>query len=160
MNKIQFVALCLCVALAACAPKVKDEGYIRDEATKSQITVGQTTKDQVRELFGSPSAQSTFGDDAWYYINERQQAWGFFKPHVVAQDTTRITFDKNGVVSKVENYNLKDGEDVAMNSRVTPTEGHTLGFLEQVLGNIGRFNAPSNDSAAPGRQPTDGGYGR
>lgn len=156
MKKIHIVALLCCVALAACDPKVQNEGYIRDEAVKSQIVVGQTTKDQVRELLGTPSVQSTFGQDAWYYINERQQQWGFLAPHVVAQDTTRITFDQNGTVAKVENYSLKDGQEVAMNPRVTPTEGHTLGFLEQVLGNIGRFNAPSDqgNNVPGGRQPT------
>ncbi|MDE3037801.1 MAG: outer membrane protein assembly factor BamE [Pseudomonadota bacterium] len=130
---------------------------MRDGSIKNHVVVGQTTKDQVRSTLGSPSAQSTFGDDAWYYITERQEAWGFFKPEVVAQDTTRLTFDKAGIVAKIETFNLQNSQDVAMVARTTPTEGHTLGFFEQLLGNIGRFNAPSNDTSAPGRKST-GGY--
>ena len=140
------------LALAGCSPKVYSGGYVSENPIKDEVAVGQT-KDQVKEKLGSPSSQSSFGDEAWYYISDKQEMLAFFKPEVVQQDVTRIQFDATGLVSKVETYDLKDGEKVAMVSRTTPTEGHTLGFFEQTLGNLGRFNAPSNNSSAPGRRP-------
>ena len=54
-----------------------------------------------------------------------------------------------------DHYDLANSQDIDIVSRTTPTEGHTLGFFEQILGNIGRFNSPGSPtgSAAPGRQP-------
>ena len=109
----------------------------------------------MRTQLGSPSAQSTFGDETWYYITDRKETFAFLKPEVVQQDVTKISFDSAGHVAKIANYSLKDGEEIDMAKRETPTEGHTMGFFEQILGNIGRFNSPggNTNSAAPGRRP-------
>ena len=148
------LAVCL-LALSSCGPKVDNGGYVREGAIKDLITVGQSTHEDVKTKLGSPSSQSSFGDDIWYYISARKEAYLFLKPEVVQQDVVSITFDTKGVVSKIGNYNIDDSQDIELVKRTTPTEGHTLGFFEQVLGNVGRFNGPGKDSgsAAPGRQP-------
>jgi len=149
----RILTLTIILALTACSAKVNNGGYVSDTPVKDQVTVGKTTQDEARALLGSPSMQSSFGPEAWYYVTDRQEAYAFLKPRVVQQDVTRIEFDTMGIVSKVETYTKKDGEDIRVASRTTPTEGHTLGFFEQLLGNIGRFNAPSKDTSAPGRKP-------
>ena len=146
------------LVLFACSPKVSNGGYVKEADFKEQIIAGQTTKDQVREKFGSPSSQSSFGNETWYYITNRQETYAFLKPEVVQQDVVCIKFDNAGVVSGIQSFNKNDGQSFDIAKRTTPTEGHTLGFFEQILGNIGRFNKPDNGSntAAPGRRP--GGY--
>lgn len=141
--------------LASCAPKVDTMGYVNDIDLKEAVVVGTTTKDQVKDKLGSPSSQSTFGDEAWYYISDRKEAVGFLKPEITDQHVVRIQFNSAGVVSEVKQYSKDDAKDFAIAKRTTPTEGHELGFFEQLIGNIGRFNKPSDgstDSAAPGRQ--------
>ena len=157
MKQIQLIILIL-ACLSACSPKVATGGYVRDGNFKDQLVIGQTSKDEVKEKFGSPSSQSSFGAETWYYITNRQETVGFLKPEIVQQDVTSVEFDAGGLVSKVESFNKADGEQFAIATQTTPTEGHTLGFFEQILGNIGRFNHPSDgsDTAAPGRKP--GGY--
>lgn len=145
--------LTLAMGLSACGPKVENEGYVREDDFKDKVTVGKSSREDVRNNLGSPSSQSSFGDESWYYITARKEGHAFFKPEIVQQDVTEIVFDKSGVVSQIHNYTQKDGEDIAIAKRETPTEGHTMGFFEQVLGNIGRFNRPSNSGSAPGRQP-------
>ncbi len=161
MKRIQLITLfsaAMLLALSACSPKVATGGYVHDGDIKDQVIIGQTTKDQVKEKLGSPSAQSSFGDEAWYYITDRHETVAFLKPETVQEDVVRIEFDMAGVVSKVETYNKNDGKEFAIATQTTPTEGHTLGFFEQILGNIGRFNKPANasDTVAPGRKPGSG----
>lgn len=158
MKKIQPVKLLLLTAAActllvpaACSPKVDNGGYVQEKPIKDLITVGQSSKDDVKTKLGSPSAQSSFGAEAWYYVTQRKEAHAFFKPEITEQDVVRVEFNESGVVTKVENYSQKDGEDFDITKRTTPTEGHTLGFMEQVLGNIGRFNHPGNENT-PGRR--------
>ncbi|HPE31258.1 MAG TPA: hypothetical protein PLV61_08695, partial [Parvularculaceae bacterium] len=50
-------------------------------------------------------------------------------------------FDDEGVVKNVGFYDLSDGMDVSMVSRVTPTRGKELTFWEQLLGNVGQLPA-------------------
>ncbi len=154
--KILFAGTAL--ALAACSPKVDSRGYVKTVEWKDAITVGQTTREDVMEKFGSPSAKSSFGDETWYYVSSRKEAVAFLKPEVVEQEAVDISFDASGVVSAVNIHNQDDAKDVKLVKRETPTEGHSLNFIEQALGNLGRFNKPGGgDTVAPGRRPNSGG---
>ena len=156
MLKKQFVvAVFAALALTSCSPKVDTRGYVTDKNLVEEIKPGLTRED-VLSRFGSPSSQSTFGNEAWYYISGRQETVAFFSAETVKQNVVRVQFGADGKVEKVEDYTEKDGQDIALVKRTTPTEGHTLGFVEQALGNIGRFNTPAgaNNSAAPGRRPS------
>lgn len=142
-------SVCVALGLAACGPKVETNGYVKREDIKTLITAGKSTKDEVQKTLGSPSVQSTFGTDAWYYITDRKEGYAFMKYDTVEQDVTRIEFDDNGLVTKVDNFDKSNSEDIAIVKRETATEGHTLGFFEQMLGNIGRFNAPGGGANSP-----------
>jgi len=159
MKPIQIVKYCslaiLASMLAACSPKVDNRGYVGEGAIRDQVTIGTSTRQDVLDTLGSPSSQSSFGEETWYYVSARKETVAFLKPEVEQQDVVRISFDQAGVVSKVESFDKNNAREFELVKRVTPTEGHTLGFFEQVLGNIGRFNRPQDvaaGSAAPGRK--------
>lgn len=157
MNKKQFVKYSLlgaAILLTACSAKVDNRGYVSTGDLKTMVSVGQT-RDEVLANLGSPSSQSSFGNETWYYISARKEATAFLKPEVVKQDVTKIEFDSAGTVAKVESFNENNSEDIKIAKRTTPTEGHSLGFLEQILGNVGRFNKPggSDSPTGPGRRP-------
>jgi len=139
--------------LAACSPKVEDRGYIKNTAEnvdfKSALVIGQTSKQEVLDKFGSPSSQSSFGTETWYYISSKKEGVAFFKPEVVDQQIADIEFDNSGLVSAVNFYNQSDAQKVALVKRTTPTEGHSLTIIDQTLGNLGRFNRPSDSSSTP-----------
>jgi len=149
----KYFLIVLTLSISACDPKVDNRGYVSNAAWKDNITIGKTTKDEVLATFGSPSSQASFGDETWYYISERKEATAFLKPEVVDQKVVRLTFDTNGVVSNMETFDKSSSKDFDVAKRVTPTEGHQLGFVEQILGNIGRFNkgGATGSGAAPRR---------
>ena len=113
----------------------------------------------MKEKLGSPSSVSSFGDEAWYYITARKETVAFFKPKVVQEDVVRISFNAGGVVSNIQTYDKSNGEDITLVKRETPTEGHTMGFFEQILGNLGRFNKPASGPGTSSPYPTGGGGG-
>jgi outer membrane protein assembly factor BamE (lipoprotein component of BamABCDE complex) len=160
IHKLKLLApLAAALVLPACSSesisKVNNAGYVREVEIKEQISIGSSTKDDVLSKLGSPSSQSTFGNETWYYITAKKEGLAFMKPEVVEQHVTRVEFDNGGVVSAIESFDHDDGHDFKIAKRTTPTEGHSLGFFEQILGNIGRFNAPSDKGggSAPGRKP-------
>lgn len=158
MKKQSFILFLLTVA--ACSPIVDNRGYIKQGSLKDKLVVGQTSKQEVLDQLGSPSSQSSFGPETWYYIHNRKETVAFLKPESVDQDITRVEFDTAGVVSNVELFSQDAAQEIPNIKRETPTEGHTLGFIEQALGNIGRFNKAGDNSGtlAPGRKPNSSGY--
>ncbi|MGE3714708.1 MAG: outer membrane protein assembly factor BamE, partial [Alphaproteobacteria bacterium] len=139
-QSVTAIWLAALLAVAGCSPKIENRGYVRDGTISEMIVAGRDSKDDVITVLGSPSSHSTFGPETWYYITTRKETTAFLAPEVVEQDVVRITFDDMGMVSNVEGYNLSNSQDIDVSSRETPTEGHELSFIEQLMGNIGRFN--------------------
>lgn len=124
---------------------VDARGHTLEDVDLSQIIEGQSTPDDVRAILGSPSASSTFGDTTWYYIHERKETFGFYAPEVADQKVLAIHFDADQRVSKIEEYGKEKSKPVEFVTKETPTEGHQLGFMEQMLGNFGRFNTGNRE---------------
>lgn len=147
------------LALSACQHHVDDLGYVPDPDEVARIKPGLQGRDEVREILGSPSSASTFTDDRWYYISKKIQWVAFFTPDVLDQKVIEVDFDKDGMVTEVRNYTLKDGEQIDPVTRKTPSPGRELGFFEQLIGNIGKFNTPQSGSGGGGSTGPGGGTG-
>lgn len=137
----------------ACTTPV-NHGHIRDEEALKTIKPGTTTKDEVQQALGSPSSESSFGLVTWYYVSSTKNVRSILAPKIKEQNVTEVAFDGSGVVSSVKEYTLADGKKLDIVKRVTPTEGQQLGFFEQALGNLGRFN--KDDTGKPGRHSSGG----
>jgi len=136
---IGVVASIMILGLTACEPKVAERGKRELAEAAEQIQPNMTTRSEVAALLGTPSAVGQFGDKAWYYVAQRKEGIAFFAPEVVDSHVLRLTFMGN-VVDSVKQYEHGDMRDVSFNSRQTPTEGQEYGFIEQLIGNIGKFN--------------------
>jgi outer membrane protein assembly factor BamE (lipoprotein component of BamABCDE complex) len=123
-------------------------GHLKEDEAVASVKVGTTTKDEALKLLGSPSSESSFGPTTWYYVSSIKQSRSIMKPEIIDQHVTEIAFDSSGVVSSLKEYSLKDSKDVEIATRTTPSEGQELGFFEQLLGNLGRFNDNNNNSTS------------
>ena len=131
--------------LAGCTPRIDQRGNKPDEEQVTQINPGVDDKTRVAELIGTPSTVSTFSDKTWYYISKRTETTAFLDPDVTDQEILAIQFDDSGIVENMRVYGQEDGRTIAYVDRTTPTEGNELTLIQQLLGNLGRFN-PSGDS--------------
>lgn len=136
----------LALSLAACAASVDQRGYLPEPDKLAQIHPGTTTRDQVAKILGTPSSIGIFDDKQWYYISRRTKQVAFFDPDVLDQQVYIVNFDDKGVVKAIDHKDLKDGRTIAPAPGATPAPGRELTFLEQVLGNIGRFNQGGSSS--------------
>lgn len=142
------VALGLLAAVAACAQaRIDQRGNKPDEDQVVQINPGVDDKNRVAELIGTPSTISTFDDRTWYYISKRTETTAFFEPDVVDQEILAINFTEEGIVDSMRLYGQEDGRTIAYVERVTPTEGHSLTIIQQLFGNLGRFNPEGDDAS-------------
>ena len=130
----------LAVSLGGCVASVNQRGNLPEPDKIAQIQPGATTRDQVAKILGTPSSTSVFNDKTWYYISRKTKQVAFLNADVLDQQVFVINFDGRGVVNSVDHKDLKDGREIEMAPGATPAPGRELTFVEQVLGNIGRFN--------------------
>jgi outer membrane protein assembly factor BamE (lipoprotein component of BamABCDE complex) len=126
------------LALAGCSPPVELRGNLPDPASIAQVTPGKTTKAEVTHLLGSPTNISTFDTGTWYYIARRSVRDALSQPQLTGQTIYVVQFDDSGVVKSFQQQDNND-TDVAMIARTTPASGKELSFIEQLLGNFGKF---------------------
>ena len=135
------------VGLVACVPTVDQRGKLPEPDKLAQIHPGTTTREQVAQILGTPSSTGVFDDKNWYYISRRTKQVAFFDPDVVDQQVYIVNFDDKGVVRAVDHKELTDGQAIEPAPGATPAPGRELTFVEQVLGNVGRFNKPTESSS-------------
>jgi len=143
-------------SVAACVPSVDQRGNLPEPEKIGQIRPGTSTRDQVAKLLGTPSSTGIFDDKRWYYISRKTKQVAFFDPDVMDQQVYIVNFDAKGVVRAVDHKDLKDGREIEPAPGATPAPGRELTFVEQVLGNIGRFNKSSSSSEGGGEGPRPG----
>ena len=139
MRAAAALALAGGVALAGCQPVVDYRGFVPQETAIEQVRIG-SSKAQVEELLGSPSAQSTIGGGSYYYISSVFETTAFYEPEEVDRKVYAVEFDETDTVQRVAYYGLKDGRVFDFISRKTPTRGKELSVVQELFGNLGRFN--------------------
>lgn len=151
-----FLVLLLLPSLLGCSiietPRTL-RGHRVDPDLLSELVVGTSTRKDVESLIGSPTARATFDDNQWIYISQTTHTRIGQTPGVLKQNVTVLSFDPSGVLRAVKRLDEADGRDVAMASGATPSPGSEASFLQQLLGNVGRYNVGGLGSAqttAPG----------
>ncbi len=139
-----FIPFGFLTVLSGCAT-IDIRGHEVEPEQLEKIKIGVTTKEQVSKLLGTPSSVSTFGNKTWYYMFEETERRAFLSPSVLKSNITRIEFNEENQVQSIDSVTEKDMQVVSHITREEPTAGHSFGILEQILGNVGRFNGKDPD---------------
>ena len=138
-------ALALMVAgvvfLASCAAVYQNHGYVPTDEELALIEVGSDNRETVEATLGRPSSQGLLNDVGWFYVQSRWKHFGAMQPKEIDRQVVSITFTEDGVVENIERFGLEKGQVVAISRRVTDSTIKGMGFLKQLLGNIGRLRA-------------------
>jgi len=138
--------------LGACSvfeAKEQMRGNHVDADQLKELVPGTSTRADVAALIGTPTAKATFDDNTWLYVAEVTQPRIARVQGVVSQNVVVLSFNDQGVLREVKRLNDDDSVPVAMVSRSTPSPGTEASFLQQLFGNIGRFNAFGPSPTAP-----------
>jgi outer membrane protein assembly factor BamE (lipoprotein component of BamABCDE complex) len=151
---LRLIAVLLLGSLAGCdaiIPRSQVRGNKVDPLTLKELVPGTSTKTDAQSVLGSPTAKGSFDDNTWFYIG------GITRPiiggtlSVLDQEVVELTFDQRGILQDVKKLNQKDSLPVNVVSRETPSPGSNASFMQQLLGNVGKFNAgPASNSGSPG----------
>ncbi|MDH3241416.1 MAG: outer membrane protein assembly factor BamE [Alphaproteobacteria bacterium] len=127
------------IALAGCAPDVNVRGNAVKIENLEKIKPGTQDRSAVQELLGSPTNVATFSNETWYYISQKDHRIAFSKITPITRQVIAISFDQRGRVQEVKKFSLADARKIDPVDRVTPTPGQEFSLLQQLIGNLGRF---------------------
>lgn len=117
-------------------------GNMLEEYQLKEVLPGIDGKDDVVRKIGSPTTISTFDENTWYYMGQKTKKKGIMDPKVVDEKIVIVTFAAaDGKVLTVSEQ--KNGrQSIPIVQRTTPVSGNDFTFIQQMLGNVGKFNKP------------------
>ncbi len=124
--------------LCACAPTMANRGHIVDQERLREIKTGESTREDVVRILGSPTQVSTFDEKIWYYFGRSTKQYSFRDPEVIEQKAFEIRFNDEGIVVANTLFDSAAARTIESVERRTPTYGHETTALEQLIGNLGR----------------------
>jgi len=136
----------LLIALAfvpACTPTIAQRGHMVEERQMAKINVGEDMRSDVLKTLGSPTTQSTFDPDIWYYIGQTTEKRGILDPEVIEERIVMVKFDpETGTVKTIEEID-RERLNIPIARDKTETRGNKKSALQQLFGNLGKFNPPA-----------------
>lgn len=130
------------ITTAACTPSQTTRGNFLEERQINDVKVGEHSRYDILQYMGSPTSTAPFNENKWYYIGQKTEKRGILDDEVLEEKIVVVEFDNKGIVSKVELLD-SNREDIPVNKNKTATAGHEVTIIQQMLGNLGKFNPPS-----------------
>lgn len=127
------------LASTACAPMIDTHGDILDPDNMAALQIGVTPYTEVQKILGSPSSKTIFDSENWIYIHSKQERMAFFKPQEIERTVVVLKFSNDGILQGIETKDLKDGIALTPSSATTTPDQNSIGVLDQLLGNVGKF---------------------
>jgi outer membrane protein assembly factor BamE (lipoprotein component of BamABCDE complex) len=151
-SKFLLLAAATFLAAPACTPTVAQRGNMLEDQQMKTIIPGIHTRSDVLRILGSPTTQAPFNDDVWYYIGQETEKKGILDPDVTKERVVVVVFNPDSTVYFLKEMPKGASLDVPIERSKTPTHGNDMTIMQQMLGNIGRFNSQPNSSPTrPGR---------
>ena len=129
------------ILAAACEPTIISHGHVWRGTSAEEIQPGVDTRATVFQRLGSPTAEGLEQGAPWIYVTEREMKRGARSPIALEQQAVVIRFDSQDRVQSLEVLGPDDRLDIEISSRETPARGQEFSLLQQLLGNVGRFES-------------------
>ncbi len=147
------------LAVTACgSPRITTNGFVFAGLDTSFVTAGETRCLQVLQNLGTPTlvrslSGGALGPDVWFYMGQRTSFYAYHEPEIIEEQVFALHFaaplgsgeticGEDPEIAKVEHYTLADRKLFSFNEEITQTVGNERSFLQQLLGDLGRFSRP------------------
>lgn len=129
----------LAISTAACSPVINQRGNLLESHQLEKVEAGVSTESDVLRILGSPTTKAPFDENIWYYIGQETEKRGILDAEVKNERIVIVAFAEDGTVAAIREAD-QGRIDVPVTRDRTPTYGNDLSAIQQILGNLGRFN--------------------
>ncbi len=135
------ILMLICILFfSACSKDINVRGNLPDEEALSQLSPGNQTRQDVEQILGTPSHKAIFDNEKWFYISSQTTQFAFYPIEELKRNITVVEFDQRGILKDISKLNIEDGKNVVLSEKITPTMGREYSLIEQLIGNLGRFD--------------------
>ena len=146
-NKNLFLLTASIAIISACTPTVSQRGNMLENYQVEEVKAGVSKRSDVLRTLGSPTTKSTFDNNVWYYIGQETEKRGIFDPKVTKERIFLVAFDEEGTLEAVKEID-RERMNIPYVRKKTKTHGNERTLTQELLGNLGRFNPPTDSSSA------------
>jgi outer membrane protein assembly factor BamE (lipoprotein component of BamABCDE complex) len=143
LKKTQILLICAAASVllaTGCSPTIAQRGNLLADYQLQEVTPGTSSKSDVLRALGSPTTQSTFDENVWYYLGQETAKKGILDPKITKERIVVVNFDATtGLVSSIKDAS-PERLDIPLARSKTTTHGNDITIMQQLLGNIGKFN--------------------
>ena len=140
--------LSACLLVSACTPMKASRGNMLEDYQVAALAPGVDTKAEVTRKVGSPTTVAPFDENTWYYLGQVTEKRAVLDPKVVEEKIYRMSFNAEGILQTVDRVDNKR-EDVQPSTDKTDTGGTSVSAVQQLLGNLGKFNKEGMGDSGP-----------
>ncbi|MUG04847.1 outer membrane protein assembly factor BamE [Bombella sp. ESL0378] len=140
MAGLAAVGLLMLSGCEAISPPPIPRGALVEKMDYDQLVLNSSTQNDALSILGSPTAHATFNDNTWIYISMTKDLVPLAHPVIDKQQVLVLNFDNSGILRKMNVLNKRDAIHVHMAGGVTPTPGTHISVIQELLGNVGRYN--------------------
>ena len=141
--------LCSCSTAKQNEWFVSHNGNMPSEERIAKIKTG-TTKNEVLEFLGAPSATTSFNDSTWIYMSSEIKRIAFMKPEETERNILKISFNNDGQIIAIDRLSKNDGKDIEPVADKTEVKGQNPGFFRKYFGGVGQYNPFAGQNSATG----------
>ena len=132
--------LSMCMLVTGCANDLEYSGNVVDLEKDLGLHVGDSM-DVVWDKLGTPSYKSSYGDTKFIYLQKKLIYRPILGPKVDSFDTIVITFNEDLQVSNIQKMADMELQEIEKYSRKIELQDNKLNPVQQILGNIGKYNS-------------------
>jgi outer membrane protein assembly factor BamE (lipoprotein component of BamABCDE complex) len=135
-----WLIIILCNFVVACAKKEVTHGFLFTQSKVADIKIGESGKEELTELLGTPTTVSKFGEETWYYVASKREYSIIGKSKLIDQKILAVKFDQDGKVKTIDSYNENNANNLAFAKDHTPVKGDDTRIIKHIVENTGKFN--------------------
>ena len=145
---MRFIILFIVVFLASCTQNkvTSNHGVLSLEKKYNEIFIKKTNKNDILDILGPPSTESTFNNNIWIYVERKktnQTIIKLGKKKIEKNNVLVLELDERGILVKKELYDLNKMNKLDFSKNTTEKTYSKNTFMYNLLTSLReKINAP------------------
>ena len=145
---MRFIILFIVVFLASCTQNkvTSNHGVLSLEKKYNEIFIKKTNKNDILEILGPPSTDSTFNNNIWIYVERKKTNQSIIKlgnKKIEKNNVLVLELDERGILVKKELYDINKMNKLDFSKNTTEKSYSKNTFMYNLLTSLReKINAP------------------
>ena len=146
---MRFLLILFCLFITNCTTNkvVKNHGTLSLEKKYNKIIASQSNRNDVIEILGPPSTESSFDNNIWIYIERKKTNQSFIKlgiKKIEKNNVLVVEFNEIGILKNKELYNLDNLNNITFDKEITDKTHSKNSYIYGLLTSLReKINAPT-----------------